>query len=199
MILPGILCGLGLIVSLARIQKTVDVTWETDYRLWIFLCVVFFLYLAFVFVALLPIGFTKRFNQGHMDLMSFMSQHENRWVKIVYIASMVIGVLLPMVYFAGMLFHWSSGWQVMTSQYKDALIYVVSMLIGGIALQLILHLRNPDDHPWCSPLGKKLNEVNGGDARILSGSDGAGARYGRLIDHQDPVDDEDDQPMIQAH
>ena len=158
LIIPGTLVIVGFVVSMVVGTQNGDDLFDSTIRysiipLWVFYLSVMCLILGII----LPLSFTKRFNHGHLDFLTFISRHDQR-SKIVNIVSVVIGMVWTLMLLCAVvrtvtlqLFGYYSGDSLI-------LVYVVlALFIVGVAWQFIMHRRNPNAYPWYSPLGRKLD------------------------------------------
>ena len=153
-VVPGILGILGFFVTLILVNPD---NWKT----WVYIHFLLNLshYSSFIFIlcAILPICYLKKFNQGRLDFFSFMSRHNDRRAKILNIGSLIISIILTWVMFIFFCYQYFDFFFIM-DEMRNSFFVVLSSFIVGVAVQCILHWRNPIGHPWCLSLGRRLTD-----------------------------------------
>ena len=185
LILTGLLGLVGIVISICEMKSTYYETHMLVYRTY---HVSFILIMAFIFI-ILPFSFMKTFSRGRQNFSAFISHH-GRKEKILNIATLVIGVLLSFTLLVMLCLNQAKHLYTYSS---DSIFLCFTMLIVGIVVQVILYMRSPDDHPWCSPLGPEMDHT-GVTAFDDDVGDDCGVSFARLSEEQD--DDDDDDPLI---
>ena len=188
LILPGFLGLVGIVISICEMKSR---AYDAKSQVYFTLYISFYLVLTFILVVILPLSFRKSFNRGRQDLLSFMSRHGRRG-KVLNIVTIVISVLLSFVFFVGLCVIQAIVRGHEGGQLSDAIFICFVMLIVGIVLQVILHIRNPANHPWCSPLGPEMDHTGVMPLDDEIGDENGASSYTRMSEGQN-----DDEPLIQ--